>query len=223
MRDLLRDAPRELTVTYMDVPSMDPSAPAGATITACWAGDDPESARGALAPLLALDGVTENELAVRAYPDILLEGPSFDPEQPMPGFIGGNSLMVDPGDDVLDALAAFREAHPPSVVFLRSLGGAYGDIPQDATAFPARHATWFAMAGVFDLPGTTSEQRSAIEAEWAAIAAHGSGVYGNFTEEVDGSVVGKIFAPESMARLAEVKREWDPRNLFSRNHNVVPA
>ena len=34
LRDTLRDAPRELTVTFMDVPAMDPSAPAGATITA---------------------------------------------------------------------------------------------------------------------------------------------------------------------------------------------
>ena len=36
----MREAPSELTVTYMDVPAMDPNAPAGATITACWIGDD---------------------------------------------------------------------------------------------------------------------------------------------------------------------------------------
>ena len=36
LRDMLRDAPRELTVTFMDVPAMDPSAPAGATVSAVW-------------------------------------------------------------------------------------------------------------------------------------------------------------------------------------------
>jgi len=223
LRDVLRAAPRELTVTYMDVPSMDPSAPAGASITACWAGDDPEAARAALAPLLALEGVTESDLGVRAYPDVLLDAPAFDPDQPMPGFIGGNCLLVDTDDAVLDALASFRESHPPSVVFLRSLGGAFGDTPQEATPFPARGATWFAMAGVFDLPGTTDDDRAGIVAEWEAIAATGAGVYGNFTTEIDGSVVGRIFAPEAIARLAVVKREWDPQNLFSRNHNVAPV
>ncbi|HEX5857659.1 MAG TPA: FAD-binding protein [Microbacterium sp.] len=223
LRDALRGAPRELTVTYMDVPAMDPSAPAGATITACWAGDDPDAARSALAPLRALEGVSESDAGVRAYPDILMEGPAFDPEQPMPGFIGGNTLLAEADDAVLDALASFREAHPPSVLFLRSLGGAYGDVPQQSSAFPAREATWFAMAGVFDLPGTTDDDRAAIVAEWDAIAAAGAGMYGNFTTETDGSVVQKLFPPATMVRLAAVKREWDPQNLFSRNHNVAPA
>jgi FAD/FMN-containing dehydrogenase len=53
LRDVLVDAPRELTVTYMDVPAMDPSAPAGASITAVWVGTDEAAARAALAPLLA--------------------------------------------------------------------------------------------------------------------------------------------------------------------------
>ncbi|MGC5170750.1 FAD-binding oxidoreductase [Microbacterium sp. DT81.1] len=223
LRDTLRHAPRELTVTYMDVPAMDPSAPAGATITACWIGEDVDAALAALGSLLAVDGVSVTDVGARSYPDVLMDMPPFDPDQPMPGFIGGNTLLVEPDDDVLDALASFREAHEASVLFLRSLGGAFGDVGPDESAFPARNATWFAMAGVFDLPGTTDEQRAAIHAEWSAIAARGAGVYGNFTQEVDGSVVGRIFSRESMARLGEVKREWDPRNLFSRNHNVMPV
>ena len=53
-----------------------------------------------------------------------------------------------------------------SVLFLRSLGGAYGDVPQDGTAFPARDATWFAMAGAFDIPGlSTTRAGRAIQAD----------------------------------------------------------
>jgi len=30
-------------------------------------------------------------------------------------------------------------------------------------------------------------------------------------------------SPATMARLAAVKREWDPANVFCRNHNVKPG
>ncbi|MET0830048.1 MAG: FAD-binding oxidoreductase, partial [Microbacterium sp.] len=76
VRDLLRVAPRDLTVTFMDVPAMDPSAPAGATVSAVWIGDDLDAARAVLAPLAGVDGVTEVEFGVRRYPDILLETPA---------------------------------------------------------------------------------------------------------------------------------------------------
>ncbi|MET0812134.1 MAG: FAD-binding oxidoreductase [Microbacterium sp.] len=223
MRDTLADAPRDLTVTFMDVPAMDPSAPEGATITACWIGLDEIAARAALLPILAVDGVTETEFGVKAYPEILLDAPAFDPDQPMPGFVGGNALVADLTDDAIDRLVAFREAHPASVLFLRSLGGAYGDVGPDATAFAAREATWFAMAGAFDIPGLLSDdERAAALSEWSAIEPLGVGVYGNFTTSIDPDWVPRMYPAATLARLTGIKRTWDPENLFSRNHNVVP-
>ncbi|WP_235566863.1 FAD-binding oxidoreductase [Microbacterium sp. Root180] len=224
LRDTMKVAPRELTVTYMHVPPMDPSAPPGATISACWIGDDEAAARAALAPLYALDGVTETELGVRSYPDILMEMPAADPDQPMPGFVGGNTLLGDLTDEAIERLVAFREANAASVLFLRSLGGAFGDVAQDATAFPAREATWFAMAGAFDVPGLVHDgNRPLIQAEWDAIEALGAALYGNFTPSTDPGLVTRMFSPEAMARLAQVKRQYDPQNLFCRNHNIAPA
>jgi len=224
LRDLLADAPRELTATYMDIPAMDPSAPGGATITACWAGDDEGALRGILTPLLALDGVTEIDLGVRAYPDILMDPPDADPEHALPGFIGGNMLVESLDDELVDGLAAFRESTEASVLFLRSLGGAFGDVAQDATPFPARSATWFVMAGAFDIPGLVDDvERARLQSAWDALDARGSGVYGNFATTLDPSFASRMYPPETMARLAAVKARWDPRNLFARNHNVVPA
>ncbi len=224
LRDVLHDAPRELTVTYMDVPPMDPSAPPGATITAVWVGTDVPAARAALAPLLETPGVVELEFGVRSYPDILLETPEFDPDVPMPGFVGGNTLVRELTDDAIDRLVRFRETRDASVVFLRSLGGAYGEVAQEATPFPARDATWFAMAGAFDIPGLLGDdQRAEALAEWAGIEAIGAGVYGNFTTSTDPDWVTRMFSPATMARLAAVKREWDPGNVFCRNHNILPG
>ncbi len=224
VRDLLTTAPRELTVTYMDVPEMDPSAPAGASVTAVWAGADAAALEAVLAPVLALEAVSVRVLGVRPYPDILLDHPLPDAAQPMPGFIGGNTLAVHLDDALVDAVVSFRERNEASVVFLRSLGGAFGDVPQDATPFPARDATWFVMAGGFDLPGlVTDADRTRIAGEWNAIEERGAGVYGNFSTSTDASFVSRMYDATTTARLAAIKREWDPTNLFSRNHNVAPA
>jgi FAD/FMN-containing dehydrogenase len=224
LRDVLRDAPRELTVTFMDVPPMDPSAPAGATIVAVWAGADEGAARAALAPLLATPGVGEIEFGVREYTDILLDAPEYDPDNPMPGFLGGNTLLRELTDEAIDLLVGFRRERPASVIFLRSLGGAYGDVPQDATPFPARDATWFAMAGAFDMPGMLDDdQRARALADWTAIEALGAGIYGNFTMSTDPSWAARMYPPATMQRLAAVKRQWDPGNVFCRNHNVAPV
>ena len=224
MRDVLADAPRGLTVTYADVPAMDPSAPAGATIQAVWVGRDVDAARAALAPLIELDGVTVAELEARDYPDILMETPEAEPDQPMPGFVGGNTLLKELDDDAIDKLVAFREANPASVLLLRSLGGAYGDVAQADTPFPARDATWFAMAGAFDVPGMLDDAaRAAAQEAWDAIESLGQGSYGNFSVSTDPSWVTRMYTPDTLARLAAIKRQWDPQNIFCRTHNVVPA
>ena len=133
-------------------------------------------------------------------------------------------MLLPERHEAIERLVSFREANQASVLFLRSLGGAYGDVPQDSTAFPARDATWFAMAGAFDLPGlVTDESRGLIQAEWDATAALGDGLYGNFTPSTDPALVSRMFAPETMTRLAALKREWDPQNIFCRCHNVQPA
>ncbi|UJP10569.1 FAD-binding protein [Microbacterium sp. KUDC0406] len=221
-REALRDAPRELTVTYMDVPPMDPSAPAGARLIAVWAGAEEDALREVLAPIGALDGV-ETAITTPAYRDILMEMPQpDDPDQQPPGFIGGNGLFAELDDDLIARLIAFRADHPASVVFLRSLGGAFGEVPQESTAFPARDATWFVMAGGFDIPGLVDDgARAAIAADWSRIEAGRLAEYGNFADTERPEAVPGMFTGAAYERLRAVKAEWDPQNVFRRNHNIV--
>ncbi|WP_194421944.1 FAD-binding oxidoreductase [Microbacterium abyssi] len=220
-RDVMRDAPRELTMTYMDVPPMDPSAPAGARISAVWAGDDVERFRQVMAPVADLDGV-DAEYTTPAYRDILLEMPEpVEGAELPPCFIGGNGLFTRLDDELIDRLVAFRAAYPASVVFLRSLGGAFGEVPQASTAFPARTATWFVMAGAFDIPGVVDDDaRAAIRADWERIEAGRLAEYGNFADTERPDAVPGMFTPEAHERLRAVKAQWDPQNVFRRNHNI---
>lgn len=223
-RDVMRTAARELTVTFMDVPAMDPSAPAGARLAAVWAGDDVDALEETLAPIAALDGI-DATVTTPAYRDILLEMPVPDAGEEAsapPGFIGGNGLFAELDDEMIDRLVAFRAAYPASVVFLRSLGGAYADVPQDATAFPARSATWFVMAGGFDIPGMIDDgTRAAILADWRRIESGRLAEYGNFADTERPAAVPGMFTTEAYDRLRTVKAKWDPQNRFRRNHNIA--
>jgi len=80
------------------------------------------------------------------------------------------------------------------------------------------------MAGAFDVPGMLDDAtRAQVIEEWDAIETKGSGVYGNFTVSTDATFAERMYPPATMARLAAVKREWDPANVFCRNHNVKPG
>ncbi|HWS52158.1 MAG TPA: BBE domain-containing protein, partial [Microbacterium sp.] len=150
--------------------------------------------------------------------------PEPDGEAPAgpPGFIGGNGLFAELEDDLIDRLVAFRAAYPASIIFLRSLGGAFGDVAQDATAFPARSANWFVMAGAFDIPGMVDDAaRAAIRADWQHIETGRLAEYGNFADTERPEAVPGMFAEAAYARLRAVKAQWDPQNVFRRNHNIV--
>lgn len=222
-RDLLRDAPRELTVTYMDVPPMDPSAPAGARLSGRWAAPEPDRLRAVIEPITALEGV-QTEITAPTYREVLLEmpEPEGDEAPAPPGFIGGNGLYADLDDVLIAQLVAFRRAYPASVVFLRSLGGAVRDVAQEGTAFPARSANWFVLAGAFDIPDLIDDDtRAAIESDWQDIEVGRLAEYGNFADTERPDAVPGMFTEEGLARLRATKAAWDPQNLFRRNHNIV--
>ena len=64
--------------------------------------------------------------------------------------------------------------------------------------------------------------RPALEAIWARLAPHVSGAYANFLSTATAADVAAIYPPEAYHRLAAVKRQYDPGNLFARNHNIRP-
>lgn len=222
-RDLLRDAPRELTVTYMDVPPMDPSAPAGARLSAVWAAPEPDRLRAVWEPISALPDV-QTQVTTPPYREVLMEmpQPEGDDAPAPPGFLGGNGLYAELDDALIERLVAFRRAYPASVVFLRSLGGAFHDVAQEETAFPARAANWFVMAGAFDIPGMLDDQtRAAIDADGEGIRAGRLAEYGNFADTERADAVPGMFSADALARLRATKAAWDPQNVFHRNHNIV--
>jgi FAD/FMN-containing dehydrogenase len=64
--------------------------------------------------------------------------------------------------------------------------------------------------------------RPALAAIWARLAPHVNGAYANFLATATEEDVAAIYPAETHRRLAAVKRQYDPGNLFTRNHNVRP-
>jgi hypothetical protein len=62
----------------------------------------------------------------------------------------------------------------------------------------------------------------ALEAIWGRLAPHVNGAYANFLTSATEKDVAAIYPTATYQLLAAVKRQYDPGNLFARNHNIRP-
>jgi FAD/FMN-containing dehydrogenase len=128
-------------------------------------------------------------------------------------------------DASVDAIVDAAERAPQSfMVQLRVFGGAMGRVPADATAFAHRNATVQVtiINGLVDpaqIDGAIAWNRSLF----AELEPKATGVYVNFLENEGDRRVHDAYPAETYARLARIKRRYDPYNVFRRNQNVRPA
>ncbi len=222
-RDVMRSAPRELNASLLRTPAFGPEMPSRTVIEVLWAGTDEAAARAAFAPLLDLPGVVSAEVAPGAYADVLQEAPTPPPGMPMPVIVDENGWFASLDDQVIDALLAAGEAAGAQMLLVRWLGGRFGEVDPDATAVSFRAAEAFAMTAALLPPGAPASDIAALRALLAPFAEHSLGTYGNFTNSVEPGLANRMYSPKAVQRLRALKREWDPDNVFSRNHNVAPA
>jgi FAD/FMN-containing dehydrogenase len=220
-RDAMRPAPEELSSTLVLAPSM-PSAPPMAMVLLCYAGApgaDVADADAAIEPLLELGTVVKASISERRYAEVL-----EDAQHP-PGvrMVARNTLVPSLDDTVIDAIVGLHATPGPVAVAVRSLGGAFGRVPATATAFAHRDAEAMVI-GALILPGTaTDDDVEQALAVWRPVAALGTGSYVNFQGSATAEDVAAAYPPMTRARLAEVKRAYDPGNVFALNHNIDPA
>lgn len=129
-------------------------------------------------------------------------------------------------DDAIDTFVRHVEAlaGPFTMAYFEPLGGAVGRIAPDATAFPHRNAAY----GLHILPGWTDPTDDEELMGWArdfqqAMAPHATGgVYVNLLGRDEGDRVPAAYGA-NFERLARLKAQYDPENLFRVNHNILPA
>jgi FAD/FMN-containing dehydrogenase len=139
------------------------------------------------------------------------------------------SLYLDGlGDDVIDALIprCVERPSPSTIVEEWQLGSAMSRVPADATAFGPRDAPFLlGINSTWADPAETERNVEWTRALWSDVHAFSSGgLYLNFPgmgEEGDALVAAAY--GDNRARLAAIKRRYDPANLFRGNMNIAPA
>jgi FAD/FMN-containing dehydrogenase len=125
--------------------------------------------------------------------------------------------VVTPGDpDYVPTLNAAVDIYP--------INGACHDVAADATAFGHRDATYACViAGMWPDPADNQANIAWVRDYYAALAPHSApGGYVNFASADDQQHVRDNYGA-GYDRLAQIKRRYDPANLFHLNQNITPA
>ncbi|MFP4002513.1 MAG: FAD-binding oxidoreductase [Alphaproteobacteria bacterium] len=231
-REFLPDAPERLSpfLGLKTVPSTEPFP------QEIWG-------RRICALVTCFDGpASEGEAAMRplreSLPEPLMDGMGempfpalqtlFDPLLPkgLQWYWKGDFVKELP-DAAIDAHIEHASKSPSelSLMHLYPIDGAVHRVAPEETAWSCRDATWsMVIAGIDPDPAKASELKSWGRAYWEAVHAYNpGGGYVNFM--MDDEAEGRMQATygPNYNRLAEVKRKYDPDNLFRVNQNILPA
>jgi FAD/FMN-containing dehydrogenase len=129
-------------------------------------------------------------------------------------------------DELIEALIEQAAAMPGHhcEIHLGHMGGAAGRVGEEDTAFAHRDADFVFIGIAHWLEASEEEaQLSWVRGLGDAVRPHSIGAYVNFLgDEGDERIRAAYGSEEKYDRLVELKRAWDPQNLFCLNQNIRP-
>jgi FAD/FMN-containing dehydrogenase len=187
-----------------------------------YAGGDVETGERTIAPFRALAEPIVDTLKPMPYPEIYPpdEG-DFHPTAV------SRTMLIDTIDrdfsqTILEHLRASDA--PMRVAQIRVLGGAMARVPAEATAFAHRSSRIMANLAAFYEGDKERAAREAWVDNFAAALRQGDGgAYVGFLGEEGEERVREAYPQSTWKRLAEIKRRYDPTNLFRLNQNIPPV
>ncbi|MGX1473516.1 UNVERIFIED_CONTAM: FAD/FMN-containing dehydrogenase [Streptomyces canus] len=173
-------------------------------------------------PLLALPHVAEI-VGAMPYADVQC---MIDDPPGMRNYWSAEYLTGAP-DDFVDAFCARADGMPvPTGTqhILIPLGGAIADGPREFPV-PYRDAQWVVHPfGIWEDPADDERCVQWVRDVRAEVQPWSTGaVYLNFIGDEGADRVVAGVGTENTRRLSEVKRRYDPDNVFRFNHNITPA
>jgi FAD/FMN-containing dehydrogenase len=188
--------------------------------------------------MLWAGSVDDGEDAAKPYRDL---GPEVDLVGPMP--YAEFQCMIDdpPGlhnywsadyheefpNEALEVFMkyGFERKSPHAQQILLPWGGAVAQVAEDATPLTQRSVPWITHPfALWEDPADTEENIAWARGFRRDIARYATGgIYLNFIGDEGEDRVRAAFGDEKYDRLAAIKAEWDPQNVFRGNQNIKPA
>jgi FAD/FMN-containing dehydrogenase len=187
----------------------------------------PEEHEQALAPIRAACPPTVDFVTPMPYTELQKV---LDDDAPW-GVRGYEKALYldDLTDEAIEVVAAAggRKRSALSFMPIIRLDGAFTDVADEDTAFGGRRRPCYVVnigAHSFDLEEITAD-RLWVRETWDALRplANDAGGYVNFMTEQDVERVRASYGAAKFDRLAAIKAEYDPGNVFHRNPNIKPG
>lgn len=102
-------------------------------------------------------------------------------------------------------------------------GGAMADVPPGASAYSHRDALLeFTTSAAWTDPAEDEARVGSTRTYAAGLEPFASGSYVNTISDDDATAVRRAYSTPDLTRLAAVKRQYDPTNVFRHTHNIRP-
>ena len=154
----------------------------------------------------------------------------FDPSAPWGILAYEKAIYLDDlTDGAIDAIAEHQPGKTSGMSFtpIFCLGGCFAEVADDATAFGGRRSTRYVVnvAAIAQTREELDADRQWARDYWSALVPHASGVggYVNFMSEYEEDRVRAAYGAGKYDRMAKIKSEYDPGNVFHLNANIPPA
>ncbi len=224
-RGLLADAPRAATLTA------DAVTVAGrptVLIGFVWVGDPGEG----MAYLRTMRSIgTPRDESVRPMTYMELQSIGDDRHHHGLRRYAAGHYLTELSDPALEAFLSRGVQHADGVDWSRvaaggfqAYGGAIAEVANEDSAFSHRNALVEFFGGqTWVDPAEDDERMSSARAFGAVLEPFASGVYVNALFEQGEAGVRRAYGDAKLARLAALKRRYDPENVFHLNQNIAPA
>lgn len=213
----------DVMMDYALVHAPDGSGMKICAIIVCDAAEDPAKAEADLRPLREFGPPAIDTIDRIPYPvmNTLLDA----------GLVAGDlyywksAFFPDVPSEMIETLVSFFERSPTIQcgMFTEHFHGAVTRVLPTATAFPHRgEGHNFIMNSQWTDPAQTEESIAWLRGMFDALRPHmADEVYVNYMDADDQERVRSAYGP-NYERLVELKRRYDPDNLFRLNVNIVP-